>query len=183
MFSIGISCEKTICYPYSDSLTHRRSIPWNRRTYSGDENNVKWIQTIYKKLLYSYRWNNNHSFISTRLELITTSKIVINIIVYLVIKIISIVFRSRHDIFSFRSLRYCGRDRYIPDIFIFFDWFFQKIKIINQGSARQANETSKKKKQIHCESKIKEHYHPQTHFNGIYFSSTSNNHFNEIQHY
>lgn len=146
MFSIGISCEKTICYPYSDSLTHRRSIPWNRRTYSGDENNVKWIQTIYKKLLYSYRWNNNHSFISTRLELITTCKIVINIIVYLVIKIISIVFRSRHDIFSFRSLRYCGRDRYIPDIFIFFDWFFQKIKIINQGSARQANETSKKKK-------------------------------------
>lgn len=92
MFSIGISCEKTTCYPCSGSLTHRRSIPWNGRTYSGDENNVKWIQTISKKLLYSYRWNNNHSFISTRLELIITCKIVINIIVYLVIKPIHIFF-------------------------------------------------------------------------------------------
>lgn len=62
--------------------------------------------------------------------------------------------------------------------------FFQKIKIINQGSARQANKIRKKIEQIqHCESKINEHYHPQTHFNGIYFSSTSNSHLNEIQYH
>lgn len=182
MFSIGISCEKTICYPYSDSLTHRRSISWNGRTYSGDENNVKWIQTISKKLLYSYRWNNNHSFISTRLELITTCKIVINIIVYLVIKIISIVFRSRHDIFSFRSLRYCGRDRSLIYLY-FLIGFFKKSKSLIRDQQDKRTKRVKKKKQIHCESKIKEHYHPQTHFNGIYFSSTSNNHLNEIQHY
>lgn len=35
-------------------------------------------------------------------------------------------FRSRHDIFSFRSFRHCERDKYIPDISVFFDWFFSK---------------------------------------------------------